>query len=76
MRHGAKMRHVRRGRGPNGVTNVGGSDGGAQLTVAKGVALRETCTGEAIKECLDSEGGGVRATSRNVEGVRRSMTAV
>ena len=26
--------------------------------VAEGVALRETCTGEATKECQDSEGGG------------------
>ena len=32
------------GSGP-GVTNIGGSDGGAWLMVAEGVALHETCAG-------------------------------
>ena len=39
------------GAGPRGVTNVGGGDGGARLTVA------EACTGEATKECRDNDGG-------------------
>ena len=30
----------RRGAGPTGMTNVGGGDGGARLTVAEGVTLR------------------------------------
>ena len=40
----------RGGVGPSGVTNVGGGDGGARLTVAEGVALREMCAGETTKE--------------------------
>ena len=44
--------------GPTGVMNVGGGGGGARLMIAEGVALHDTCAGEATEECQDSEGGG------------------
>ena len=34
--------------------NVGGGDEGTWLTVAKVVALRETCAGGTTEECRDS----------------------
>ena len=44
-------RDVYRGGGdPSGVTNVGGGNGGARLTVAEGVALHETCAGGTTEE--------------------------
>ena len=39
------------------MTNVGGGDGGAQLTVAEGVVLREACVGKTTSECRDNDGG-------------------
>ena len=48
------------GAGPTGMTNilyVGGGDGGARLTVAEGVVLREACVGETTSECRDDDGG-------------------
>ena len=47
----------RGGAVPKGVTNVGAGDGVARLTVAKGVALHETCTGETTSECRNDGGG-------------------
>ena len=44
------------GAGP-GVTNIGGGDGGARLTVAEGVVLRATFAGETPNEWHDSDGG-------------------
>ena len=41
------------GAGPTGVTNAGGGDGGAQLTVAKGLVLREACIEETTSERRD-----------------------
>ena len=32
------------------------SDGGARLTITEGVALRETCSGEATNKCRDNGG--------------------
>ena len=43
--------------GPTGMMNVGGGDGGAQLTVAEGVVLREVCAGETTSECRDKDVG-------------------
>ena len=40
------------------MTNVGRADGGARLTVADGVILRETCAGGSNEERRDSMGGG------------------
>ena len=40
----------RGGGGPSGVTNVGGGDGGARLTVAEGVAVRKRWAEETTKE--------------------------
>ena len=59
-RTGEEAEHdvYRGGAGPNGVTNVGGGDGGARLTVAKGVALRETCAGETTNECCNNDRRG------------------
>ena len=45
------------GAGPTSVMNIGGGDGGARLTVAEGVALREACTGEITNECRDNDRG-------------------
>ena len=42
----------RGGAGPTGLTN----EGGARLTVAEGVALREACAGETT-EYRDNNGG-------------------
>ena len=44
------------GVGPTGVTNIGGGDRGARLTVAEGVALREAFAGETT-DCRDNDGG-------------------
>ena len=45
------------GAGPTGVTKTGGGDGGARLTVAEGVVLREASIGETTNECRDNNGG-------------------
>ena len=39
------------------MTNVGGGDGTARLTVAEGVVLREVCVRKTTSECHDNEGG-------------------
>ena len=44
------------GAGSNGVTNIGGGNGGDRLTVAEGVALHETCTGKTTNESHDKGG--------------------
>ena len=59
--------------GTTGVTKVGGGDGGAQLTVADGVALRETCTGEATNDCCDNDRGAPELPPKTWE--EQSMTA-
>ena len=38
------------GAGPTDITNT---DGGARLTVAKGVVLHEACVGKTTRECRD-----------------------
>ena len=45
------------GAGPTGVTNAGGGDGGARLTVAERVVLHEACVRETTSECRDNDGG-------------------
>ena len=45
------------GAGPTSVTKMGEADGGAQLTVAKGVVLCEACVGETASEWRDNDGG-------------------
>ena len=49
---------------PTSMTNVGGSDGGARLTVAEGVDLREACRGN--HRVPRQRRRGTRATSRSV----------
>ena len=45
------------GAGPISVTNAGGGDGGARLTVAEGVVLCEAYVGETTSECRNNDGG-------------------
>ena len=44
------------GAGDTSVTNAGGGDRGARLTVAEGVVLREACVRETTSECRDKDG--------------------
>ena len=45
------------GAGPTNVTKMEGGDGGARLTVAEELVLRETSVGETTCECPDDGGG-------------------
>ena len=37
------------------MTNIGGGDGGARLSVAERVVLREACVGKITSECRDND---------------------